>query len=114
MKTLPIILLASFTLWLVLVSCIKKEAAPDCGCEGLTSQVVTDILGVYNATGTIVKLNESKQYTGEYTLSCNPDFVQGKVSNKDTVVFSGITHLPCYSDIVEYPGVIELTAIRKK
>jgi hypothetical protein len=114
MKTLTLTLLTSFTLWLVLVSCIKKEAAPDCGCEGPTSQVVTDILGVYNATGTIVKLNESKRYIGEYTLSCNPDFAQGKVSNKDTVVFSGVTYLPCHSDLVEYPGVIELTAIRKK
>jgi hypothetical protein len=114
MKTLTLILLSSFALWLVLVSCIKKEATPDCGCEGPTNKVVTDIFGVYNVSGTIVILNENKQYIGEYTLSCNPDFVQGKVSNKDTVVFSGITYLPCHSDIVEYPGVIKLTAIRKK
>ena len=114
MKTLTLILLTSFAFWLVLVSCIRKEAAPDCGCEGPTFQVVTDVLGIYNTTKTIVILNKNKQYIGEYTLSCNPDFVQGKVSNKDTVVFSGITYLPCHSDLVEYPGVIELTAIRKK
>jgi hypothetical protein len=94
-----------------------KEAIPDCGCGSSANELLTDVLGVYNDRGSITTLSPSKQYTGKYTLSCNPNFVSGKVANRDTVVLSGISYLPCYSAsdiLIEHPAVIELTAIRKR
>ncbi len=107
------VLLFSFLLF----AACHKEATPDCGCRSSANKLLTDVLGVYNDRGSITTLSPSKQYTGEYTLSCNPNFVNGKVTNRDTVVLSGISYPACYSAsdiLVEHPGVIELTAIRKR
>jgi len=113
--------LSFFFLLMVLASCHKKEAAPDCGCEGPSYQTLTNVLGRYVKDGiiTLTPGSPTNPLASSYALSCNPRFVDGKVTVGDTVIFSGYSRYSCYrgpvlETLIAIPTMLDLTAIRKK
>ena len=117
------ITLCSLLMMAVLASC-HKDVTPDCGCEGTPGQVLTDVTGVYKKAagvfynGYIVTLKSGNQYNISYGLSCNPEFINGRVSDGDTVVFNGGTVKDCNTAVlytlIAIAPQLKLTAIRKR
>ncbi len=99
---------------LATIASCQQEATPACGCEGPTHSVFTDEPAVYKQ-GMVYPLDRSKYF---FSVSCNPDFVKGKVADGDTIVFSGRTHSDCFKlkieTLIALPGMLEVTAIRKR
>ena len=101
-----------------------QDVKPDCGCEGTPGQVLTDVAGVYKKAagvfynGYIVTLKSGNQNGISYGLSCNPEFVNGKVSDGDTVIFNGNTVKDCIKGelytLIAIAPQLKLTAISKK
>lgn len=107
--------------WLValvfnLLACSQQQALPDCDCQSTTYSLLTDRMGIYSKGAVITIDTKTRQSDGSYALSCNPNFIIGKATDGDTIVLSGRARTSCFKGetFIVQPGLLELTAVRKK
>ncbi|GAB3902017.1 hypothetical protein [Spirosoma agri] len=103
-------------LMLIITTSCNKEALPDCGCQGVTTGTLDQSLAVYKQRLPSEYLVTGLKPNDYFYTICNPSFVDGKITDGDTILVSGKAHKNCFEgeSFIAQPSLLEVTAVRRK
>lgn len=109
--------IVSLLLLMIVTSCSKKEEVKlGCDCEGQPFKVLDNALAIHRKTLiTILDPDHLQQGWQLYgAVYCNPEILNGKVNDVDTVYVSGNLRGPCNYGDFNYLSRLEVTKIKRK